>query len=56
MWMPDIASRGTAHDADTAQLPQSYRRTAMSVRHAGCDCGNATDGLIDATCRAPMPP
>ena len=30
---PDIASRGTAHDADTAQLPQSYSRTLSSVRH-----------------------
>src|SRR6185503_19292589 len=55
-WIPDSASRGTAHDADTAQFPQSYNRTAATVRQTGCDGGGEPDGLIEATCRAPMPP
>ena len=37
---------GTAHEADTAQLPQSYRPVVASVRHAGWVCGRVAEGVI----------
>ena len=54
--MPETASAGTAHDAETAQLPQSTRPVAASVRQAGCACGSAAEGSTVATLRAPVPP
>ena len=47
---------GTAHEAETAQLPQSTRPVAASVRQVGWFCGSAADGVTVATLRAPMPP
>ena len=54
--MPDTAVAGTAHDADTAQLPQSTRPVPRSERHAGCGCGSGALGVTVATLRAPFPP
>jgi hypothetical protein len=53
--MPETASIGTLHDADAAQLPQSIRPVAGSVRQAGWDCGSVAVGLIVAIRLAPAP-
>jgi hypothetical protein len=53
--MPEVAVAGTAHDADSAQLPQSMSPVAAAVRHAGCVCGSAAEGVTVATLRAPIP-
>src|SRR6516165_6550057 len=57
MYRPDTAVAGTAHDADTAQLPQSIRPVgAVSFLHAGWVCGSVAVGRIPlATIRAPLP-
>ena len=47
---------GTAHDAETPQLPQSTRPVAASVRQAGWAWGSAAQGSTVATLRAPLPP
>ena len=39
---------GTAHDADSAQFPQSTRPVAASLTHAGCVCGSVALGLTVA--------
>ena len=56
MYTPDTEVDGTAHDADSDQLPQSTRPVVSSVRQAGCVWGNVALGVSDATCRAPAPP
>ncbi len=48
MYTPETASDGTAHDADTAQFPQSYNPVVRSFMHAGWDCGTVADGVTDA--------
>ena len=52
----DGVRRARVHDADTAQLPQSTRPVAASVRHAGWVCGSVARRLTVATLRAPIPP
>ena len=54
--MPETASAGTVHDADTAQLPQSMRPVVALVRQFGWFCGSDADGVTVATFRAPRPP
>ena len=53
--MPETAVDGTAHEAETAQLPQSTRPVLLSVRQAGCVWGSVALGLIEVTLRAPLP-
>ena len=53
--MPDTAEAGAAHEADTAQLPQSTRPLEF-VRQAGWLCARLADGVMVATLRAPSPP
>ena len=57
MYRPDTAVLGTAHEADTAQLPQSMSPVgAVSFLHAGWDCGSEAVGSIPETIlRAPLP-
>src|SRR5262249_30841727 len=54
---PDTAVDGTAHEADTAQLPQSMRPVdAVSFLHVGWDCGSVAVGCMPLTTLvAPMP-
>ena len=33
-----------------------YEAHGLSVRHEGCVCGSAAEGMTDATRRAPVPP
>jgi hypothetical protein len=54
--MPDTASAGTAHEADTAQLPQSISPVVALLRQLGWFWGRLAEGLTVATWRAPMPP
>jgi hypothetical protein len=54
--MPDTASAGTAHEAETAQLPQSISPVAALVRQFGWVWGRLAEGVTVATCRAPEPP
>ena len=54
--MPETASSGTVHSAETAQLPQSIRPVAAVVRQFGWFCGSRPDGRTVATLRAPIPP
>ena len=53
--MPETALAGTAHEAETAQLPQSISPVRCSVRQSGWFCGSVTEGETVATLRAPMP-
>ena len=53
MWMPETAS-GRRHEAETAQLPQSTRPVAPSVRQAGWSAQAPT--ARSRTSRAPAPP
>ena len=39
--MPEVAVGGTAHEPDTAQLPQSIRPVEACVRQFGWFCGRA---------------
>src|SRR5215475_16034350 len=57
MYKPDTALLGTAHEADTAQLPQSMSPVgAVSFLHAGWDCGSVAVGsMLATTLRAPLP-
>src|SRR5215475_7219116 len=57
MYKPDTAVLGTAHDADTAQLPQSMSPVgAVSFLHAGWVCGSVAVGsMLETTLRAPLP-
>src|SRR5215813_15374412 len=54
---PDTAVDGTAHEADTAQLPQSMSPVdAVSFLHVGWDCGSVAVGCMPLTTLvAPMP-
>ena len=56
-YTPDTAVDGTAHEADTAQFPQSMSPVRrVSLRHAGWVCGSVADGQhAAATLRAPLP-
>ncbi len=45
---------GTVQEVETAQLPQSMRPVAESLRQAGWFCGPVP--LTIATFRAPIPP
>ena len=56
MYSPDVASMGTAQEAETSQVPQSSSLVESSNTHAGWICGRETDGKIVATLRAPSPP
>jgi hypothetical protein len=48
---------GTAHDADTDQLPQSISPVEATLMQAGCVWGCGADGtMLVATKRAPSPP
>jgi hypothetical protein len=51
--MPEVALAGTAHDVDSAQLPQSIKPVEVSVKQAGWVW--AVTGEIVATFRAPNP-
>jgi hypothetical protein len=53
--MPDTASLGTVHSAETDQLPQSIRPVVAWVRQFGWFWGRPA-GRTVATLRAPMPP
>ena len=54
--MPDTAVDGTAHDADSLQLPQSVIALGGVEQHAGWVCGNeAVGATLLATLRAPRP-
>ena len=54
--MPDVASVGTAQDAETAHVPQSIKPVVVPEAQAGWLWGSATDGVTVATLRAPSPP
>ncbi len=54
-YTPDTAVAGTAHEAETAQLPQSTRPVGGSVRQGGCCWGSGADGCTTAIWRAPLP-
>ena len=45
--MPDVAVAGTAHDAETAQLPQSTNPVEVSSRQAGWFCGSDAEGVTE---------
>ncbi len=53
MYKPEVAFAGTAHEADSIQLPQSTRlmSSAPSKRQAGCICGNSAVGAMPAATR-----
>ena len=53
--MPDTASAGTVHEAETDQLPQSTSPVAAWVRQPGC-WSAPVSGRTVATLRAPCPP
>ena len=49
--MPDTASDGRFHRADSPQLPQSTSPVVGSDRHGGWICGSVADGVIAAGLR-----
>ena len=51
-----MAFAGTAHEADTAQLPQSTSPVAAFVSGLGWTCRRVADEGMVATLRAPMTP
>ena len=55
MYTPETTVLGTAHEADTPQLPRSTRLVAEAVRQLGWFCGSDADGVMLATLRAPLP-
>ena len=58
MYKPDTAVDGTAHEADTAQLPQSMSPVGRGCRcwQAGWVCGSVAVGsMSETTLRAPSP-
>ena len=54
--MPETAFAGTAHEAESAQLPQSTRPVLGTVKQSGCICGSVADGSTVSIFRAPRPP
>ena len=50
-----MAVEGTTQEADSAQLPQSFRPVVASATQAGWLCGKGTEGEIAAMNRAPLP-
>ena len=54
--MPDTASDGTLHVADTLQLPQSTSPVEPWPLHDGWSWGRTASGWTVATLRAPLPP
>src|SRR5436305_1429227 len=55
LWFLMTAADGTAHDAETDQLPASTRPVALSVRGAGWICRVICAAGRVATRRAPLP-
>ena len=54
--MPDTAVAGTAHEAETAQLPQSIRPVGAFGQAVRLGLRERRDGLTEAISRAPFPP
>ena len=55
-YSPEAAAAGTAHEADTAQLPASTSPVEGSVSGLGWTCRRVCEDGIVVTSLAPAPP